>query len=72
MWSVLFPHNEHKLDRALRVGIGVALLAIALTGQSAWGYVGVVPLLTGIVGSCPFYTLLGLSTCPHTPLKKAA
>lgn len=61
----LFPTNEHTAERILRVGLGVALVAFAVTGKvGAWGYVGVVPILTGLIGSCPLYTLLGFSTCP--------
>lgn len=57
--------NEGNLDRALRVIAGLALIGLAATGTvGLWGYVGVVPLLTGAVGYCPLYSLLGLSTCP--------
>lgn len=57
--------NEGTLDRVLRVGAGLLLIALAVTGTvGAWGYVGVVPLLTGAVGMCPLYTLLGFNTCP--------
>jgi hypothetical protein len=57
--------NEGNLDRALRVIAGLALIGLAATGTvGLWGYVGVVPLLTGAVGYCPLYALLGLSTCP--------
>jgi hypothetical protein len=67
MWSALFPHNEHRFDRTLRIVIGAGLLWLAFSGQTAWGYIGIVPLLTGIIGSCPVYSLFGWSTCPHTP-----
>lgn len=61
----LFPTNEHTVERVLRVGLGVALVALAATGKvGPWGYLGVVPILTGLIGSCPLYTLLGFSTCP--------
>ena len=61
----LFPTNEHTAERILRVGLGVALVGFAATGKvGAWGYVGIVPILTGLIGSCPLYTLLGFSTCP--------
>jgi len=61
----LFPTNEHPVERGLRIALGVALVALAATGKvGAWGYVGVVPILTGLLGSCPLYTLLGFSTCP--------
>ena len=66
MWSALFPHNEHTIDRALRVVVGGALLYLAVTGVTAWGYLGIVPLVTGLAGSCPVYALFGLSTCPHS------
>jgi hypothetical protein len=57
--------NEGTLDRALRVGLGVALLALVFVGpRSAWGLVGLIPLITGVVGFCPLYRLLGVSTCP--------
>jgi Protein of unknown function (DUF2892) len=57
--------NEGGLDRAVRVLIGLGLISLVFVGpQSAWGWVGIVPLLTGIVGFCPAYRLFGLSTCP--------
>lgn len=56
--------NEGTLDRALRVILGLVLLALALTGQyTPWTWIGVVPLLTGLVGMCPLYSILGISTC---------
>lgn len=57
--------NEGGLDRALRVVVGVALIALAATGKiGVWGYIGIVPVLTGIAGVCPAYSLLGINTCP--------
>ena len=57
--------NEGNLDRALRIVAGLVLIGLAATGTVGfWGYIGVVPLLTGAVGFCPLYTVLGLSTCP--------
>ncbi len=65
MNSRVLPANESPVDRMLRVVVGVALLALVFTGpQTPWGWVGLVPLLTGLAGSCPLYTLLHLSTCP--------
>lgn len=56
--------NEGNLDRALRVIAGLALIGLAASGQiGPWGYVGVVPLLTGAIGFCPVYTLLRINTC---------
>lgn len=64
MASKLMPRNEGTIDRALRVLIGLVLLSLVFVGpQTLWGLVGVVPLLTGLLGSCPVYTLLGLRTC---------
>lgn len=56
--------NEGTVDRALRVLVGVALIAMALVGpQSMLGWLGLVPLLTGLVGYCPLYRVLGINTC---------
>lgn len=60
----LFPKNEHKLERAARVIVGIGLLSLVFIGpQSLWGLIGLVPLATGLLGTCPLYTLLGISTC---------
>jgi hypothetical protein len=57
--------NAGTLDRTIRIVLGLSLLALAFVGpKTAIGYVGLVPLLTGIVGFCPLYRLVGLSTCP--------
>lgn len=57
--------NEGGIDRTLRIVAGLALVAAAATGTvGVWGYVGVVPLLTGLMGWCPAYSLLGFNTCP--------
>lgn len=57
--------NAGTLDRTIRIVLGLSLLALAFVGpKTAVGYVGLVPLLTGIVGFCPLYRLVGLSTCP--------
>lgn len=57
--------NEGTIDRALRVVAGLVLIALAATGTvGAWGWIGIVPLATGLIGWCPAYTLLGFNTCP--------
>lgn len=57
--------NEGTIDRALRVVAGLALIGLTVSGTiGVWGWIGVVPLLTGIIGICPAYSILGLSTCP--------
>ena len=63
--SAILPRNEHPLDRLVRVVLGVGLLSLVWIGpQTPWGWVGLVPLVTGLVGSCPLYRLFGISTCP--------
>lgn len=57
--------NEGMIDRIARVVLGLGLIAIAFVGpKTPWGFVGIVPLLTGSIGFCPLYTLLGINTCP--------
>ena len=61
----MFAKNEGTIDRALRIVVGIVLLSLVFVGpKTPIGWIGVVPLLTGLIGSCPLYTLLGLSTCP--------
>jgi hypothetical protein len=56
--------NEGTVDRVLRVVVGLTLIALSVTGTvGAWGYIGIVPLLTGAIGFCPLYTVLGINTC---------
>jgi hypothetical protein len=63
--------NEGMIDRALRVVLGVALMVIGFaviggTGGTIVGIVGLVPLLTGVVGWCPLYSVLGIKTTGTT------
>jgi hypothetical protein len=56
--------NEGSLDRLLRVVLGVVLIALVFVGpQTPWGWIGVVPLVTGLIGLCPLYSILGIRTC---------
>lgn len=56
--------NVGTLDRAARIVLGLVLIALVFIGpQTPWGWIGVLPLLTGIVSFCPAYRLLGLRTC---------
>jgi hypothetical protein len=56
--------NEHGADRAIRIIAGLVILSLVFVGpQSLWGLVGLIPLVTGIIGNCPVYSLLGISTC---------
>ncbi|MCC9596778.1 MULTISPECIES: DUF2892 domain-containing protein [unclassified Rubrivivax] len=57
--------NVGGIDRILRIVLGLALIGMTLAGViGVWGWVGVVPLLTGAIGFCPLYPLFGFSTCP--------
>jgi len=62
--------NAGWIDRAIRIVIGAVLIAYAIpigfqeAGWNGVGWIGVIPLLTGIFGVCPLYSVLGISTCP--------
>lgn len=58
-------NNVSGLDRMLRILVGLVLIALAATGTVGWwwGWIGVVPLLTGLLRFCPLYPLLGISSC---------
>jgi len=58
------PTNEGAVDRIIRVVAGLAIVSLVFVGpQTPWGWLGLVPLLTGLVGFCPAYALFGFSTC---------
>ena len=55
--------NVGGIDRALRIVLGAALIALVFVGpQTPWGWIGLIPLVTGLVGFCPLYPLVGFST----------
>lgn len=57
--------NVGGADRIVRIVAGLALIGLTLAGQiGVWGWIGVVPLLTGIFSFCPAYALFGVNTCP--------
>ncbi len=57
--------NVGTIDRVLRIVVGLALISIVFIGpQTPWGWIGVVPLGTALLGYCPLYSLLGIKTCP--------
>jgi hypothetical protein len=57
--------NVGGIDRILRIVAGLALIGLTLAGViGVWGWIGVVPLLTGVFQFCPFYPIIGLNTCP--------
>ena len=63
--SRLFPRNEHTIERIVRVIAGLAIVSLYFVGpRTPWALLGLVPIATGLLGSCPLYTILGVSTCP--------
>ncbi len=65
----MFKTNEGTIDRALRIIVGLALLAWYFMdqGQGFWHsakLIGIIPLATGLLGTCPLYSIFGFSTCP--------
>jgi hypothetical protein len=68
--EAIMTQNVGTIDRTIRIIVGLALIGFGLalylpgTGWNWLGWVGVVPLLTGLFGTCPVYTMLGMSTCP--------
>lgn len=66
--SAFLKVNEHPAERIVRVVLGVTLVGLAATGTvGMWGYLGLVPIVTGLAGSCQIYSLFGISTCPIRP-----
>ncbi len=64
--------NIGSIDRILRVLVGLGLISLVFVGpQTPWGWIGVVPLATAIIGWCPPYSLLGINTCSNKPAGKS-
>lgn len=60
----MFKTNEGTLDRAFRALLGIGLISIVFVGpQTPWGWLGVIPLATSLLGWCPLYAMLGINTC---------
>lgn len=60
--------NVGGIDKILRIIVGLVLIALVFVGpQTVWGWIGLVPLLTGLVGFCPIYKIFGLNSCPLKP-----
>lgn len=60
----MFANNVGGVDRLLRILVGLALVVAAYMGAvGVWGWIGIVPLVTGLAGTCPAYSLLGIRTC---------
>ncbi len=68
--SKFLATNTGTVDRGIRVALGLALLTLTFAGpKTPWGFIGLLPLITGLAGTCPAYSIFGISTCP-VPAKK--
>ena len=57
--------NVGGIDRAIRIIIGLGLIALVFVGpHTPWGWIGIIPLATALMGWCPLYSLIGVKTCP--------
>lgn len=73
MLSKLIPRNVHQVERLFRVLVGLFVLSLIFWGPaSLWGLLGLVPLVTGLIGTCPFYTIFGVSTCKKCDEEQAS
>jgi len=63
--------NAGSIDRGIRIVAGTGIIAAGVYYQNYWGAVGLIPLITGMIGWCPAYTLFGLSSCKATPRSHA-
>ncbi len=62
--ELVMKQNVHNIERVGRVIVGIGLLSLVFVGpQTPWGWIGIVPIVTGIIGWCPPYAMLGISTC---------
>ena len=60
----MFATNVGSADRILRIVLGLVLIALVFVGpKTPWGWIGIVPLVTGLFRTCPLYSLLGFNTC---------
>ena len=63
--------NAGSIDRGIRIVAGAGIVAAGVYYQNYWGAVGLIPLITGMIGWCPAYALFGLSSCKATPRSHA-
>jgi len=62
----MFKRNVGGFDRIVRIILGLVLIALVFVGpKTPWGWIGLIPLLTGLLQTCPLYSLLGFSSCPR-------
>ena len=63
--------NVGGIDRPLRIIVGLILISLVFVGpQTPWGWIGLVPLITGALGFCPLFKILGLNSCPSCATKE--
>lgn len=63
--SAFLARNVGPGDRLARLILGIGILSLAFVGpRTPWGYLGLIPILTAALGTCPAYSLLGINTCP--------
>lgn len=56
--------NVGTVDKVIRIILGLVLIALVFVGpQTPWGWIGIIPLATGLIGFCPLYSVLGMNTC---------
>ncbi len=68
MLEKVLPVNEHPIERAVRIAVGLVGIALVFVGpKTNWGWFGLLPLLTGVAGTCPLYTVFGFSTRAKAP-----
>jgi hypothetical protein len=61
----MLKKNIGSADRVFRILLGLGLISLVFVGpHTAWGWIGVIPLFTALFGTCPLYSLIGISTCP--------
>ena len=57
--------NVGTVDKVIRIILGLVLIALVFAGpQTPWGWIGIIPLATGLIGFCPLYSVFGINTCP--------
>jgi len=60
----MFKTNAGRTDRILRILVGLVLIALVFVGpKTPWGWLGIIPLATGLLRTCPLYSLIGVNTC---------
>lgn len=60
----MFKTNVGNADRLFRIALGLVLIALVFVGpKTPWGWIGIIPLVTGFLRTCPLYSLIGLNTC---------